>query len=94
MKDTTQSRQYLSDFVDITHLGRYPWNSGQNSPYQPHKLGAAAIAFVRPSAGVQVCQLINPAGSPKGMSMPNMGMNEVTGGNDMSMRCIFIDIFH
>jgi len=27
------------------------------------------------------------------MNMPNMGMNEVTGENDMPMKCIFIDIF-
>jgi hypothetical protein len=26
--------------------------------------------------------------------MPNMGVNEVAGGNNMSMKCIFIDTFH
>ena len=29
----------------------------------------------------------------KGMSMPNMGMNEVAGENDMSMKFIFIDMY-
>jgi hypothetical protein len=28
------------------------------------------------------------------MNISNMGMNEVTGRNDMSMKRVFIDIFH